>query len=417
MFGTTVLMPSLMGFDVNTTLFFSGIGTVVFYGMTNGRVPSYLGASAAFLGPVISITGYKPDFFGQLNDERSRAQGGILVVGLVYAAVGLLVTLLGTKWLRIAIPPLVSGSVVMAIGLNLSNIGISSASSSIDAPWQATITVLLVGLFSCFGPDLTRRTAIMAGMVTAYAISAIAGQCVGRPLDYASLSQVGWVGPPQFVAPSFDGAAVGAILPAVIILLAENMGHIGAIGAIAGVDLEPYLGRAFMGDAVATIISAVGGGTGVTTYAENIGVIAVTKVYSTLLFIVAAAFAVVLSFIPKFGAAIRTIPNGVSGGLSIVLFGLISVTGARIWKENRVDLAEPANLFIAAVTVTIGAGMPSLPGGKINFSSGFALDGIGVATIVCLVLHFAIVVVPDIISGKHRERKRLGGKNESQSTL
>ncbi|TPX65358.1 hypothetical protein CcCBS67573_g08145 [Chytriomyces confervae] len=406
MFGATVLIPSLMGFDVSTTLFFSGVGTLLFYGLVGGRVPAYLGASAAFLSCVNTATAYKPAFFGQLNPNVRIAQGGIFVVGIVYAVVGAIVHFVGSAFLQVLMPPLVSGSVVMAIGLNLAGIGVSNANANVDAPWQTCVAILVIGAFAAFGPGFSKQIPILFGLVLAYVIAVIAGSRNGRPLDYTFLNEAAWVAAPKFTAPVFDGPAIATILPAVIVLLAENMGHVATIGSITNRDLNGYLGRAFLGDALATMISSVGGGAGVTTYAENIGTMAVTRVYSSLIFIFAAVFAIILSFIPKFTALINTIPPGIWGGVEIILFGLISITGARIWAQNKVDLGEPKNLFIAAVVVILGAGMPSLPGGVVKLSSTFQLDGIGLSAIVALVLNLAVFVIPDAIKSLVEKKKR-----------
>ncbi|KAI8609521.1 uracil-xanthine permease [Chytriomyces sp. MP71] len=405
MFGATVLIPTLMGFDVSTTLFFSGLGTLLFYAITGGRVPAYLGASAAFLSSVATATGYKPAFFGQLNPNVAVAQGGIFVVGAVYALVGGLVHFFGSNYLQILMPPLVSGSVVMAIGLNLAGIGVNDATASPDAAWQTCMTILIIGAFAAFGPGFSKQIPILFGLVLSYAIAAIVGSRNGRPLDMTGLNQSPWVAAPKFTAPVFESSAIATILPAVIVLLAENMGHVATIGSITNRNLNGFLGRAFLGDALATMLSSLGGGAGVTTYAENIGTLAVTRVYSTIIFPIAAIFSLILSFIPKFTALLNTIPTGVWGGVEIVLFGLISITGARIWMQNNVDLGEPKNLFVAAVTVILGAGMPQVPGGVVHLSSGFQLDGIGLSAITALVLNLALFVIPDTIQYAVGKRK------------
>ncbi|HZU04045.1 MAG TPA: solute carrier family 23 protein, partial [Ktedonobacteraceae bacterium] len=207
------------------------------------------------------------------------------------------------------------------------------------------------------------------------------GLNLGKPIDFTNLGKAAWIGLPNFTAPSFHPGAMALIAPVAIILVAENLGHIKAIGAMTGRNLDKYLGRAFLGDGIATIISASGGGTGVTTYAENIGVMAVTRIYSTLIFIIAAVVAILLGFCPKFGALIATLPVGVLGGLAIVLFGLIAATGGRIWVQNNVDFSKSRNLVTAAVALTMGAG---------NFTiniGGFSLGGIGTATFGAIIIY------------------------------
>jgi len=204
---------------------------------------------------------------------------------------------------------------------------------------------------------------------------------LGKPIDFSIVVNAPWIGLPKLSSPIFDGHAIVLIVPVAIVLVAENLGHVKAVAAMTGQNLDPYLGRAFLGDGLATIVAGAGGGTGVTTYAENIGVMAVTKIYSTLIFVIAAAVAIVLGFSPKFGAMIMTIPGPVLGGLSIVVFGLITATGGRIWVQNHVDFSRARNLVTAAVTLTIGAGDLALKLG------GFTLGGIGTATFGAILLY------------------------------
>jgi uracil-xanthine permease len=204
---------------------------------------------------------------------------------------------------------------------------------------------------------------------------------MGKPINFSIVANATWFGMPHFTAPVFDPHAMALLAPIAVILVAENLGHIKAVSAMTGQNLDRYIGRAFIGDGLATIVSGFAGGTGVTTYAENIGVMAVTKIYSTLVFVIAAVIALVLGFSPKFGAVIQTIPGPVLGGVSIVVFGLIAVTGARIWVVNRVDFSDNRNLIVAAVTLVLGAGDFSLKLG------GFGLGGIGTATFGAIILY------------------------------
>ena len=203
---------------------------------------------------------------------------------------------------------------------------------------------------------------------------------LGKPVDFAGVTAAAWFGLPHFAAPVFKAEAMGLIVPVAIILVAENLGHVKAVSAMTGQDLDRYLGRAFVGDGVATMVSGAVGGTGVTTYAENIGVMAVTRIYSTLVFVVAALIAIVLGFSPKFGALIQTIPAPVLGGMSVVVFGLIAVAGARIWV-NQVDFSDNRNLIVAAVTLVLGAGDFTVKLGN------FTLGGIGTATFGAIILY------------------------------
>lgn len=283
---------------------------------------------AAFIGLVILVSGHG----GQgPNTNMGVALGGIIVCGVVYSLIGLLVTATGTGWIEKLMPPVVTGAVAYAIYFLLAN-----------------------------------------------------GAGLGKPIDFAPVINAAWFGVPNFVAPVFQTDAMALLAPVAVILVAENLGHIKAVSAMTGQNLDRYIGRAFIGDGVATILSGSVGGTGVTTHAENIGVMAATKIYSTLIFVVAAVIALVLGFSPKFGAIIQTIPGAVLGGVSIVVFGLITVEGARIWVENKVDFSDNCNLIVAAITLVLGAGDFTLKLGQ------FSLGGIGTATFGAIIL-FAIL--------------------------
>jgi putative pyrimidine permease RutG len=381
MFGSTVLAPLLMGFDPNLCIFMSGIGTLLFFVLVGGRVPSYLGSSFAFIGVVIAVTGYSGS---GPNMNVPVALGGIIACGVAYLVIGAIVSAIGTKWIEALMPPVVTGAIVMVIGLNLAPIAIKGVSGSNFDSWMALVTVLCVGGVAVFARGMMQRLLILIGLAIAYVIYAVLTNGAGlggKPIDFSIVANAAWFGMPHFTAPVFSASAMTLIAPVAIILVAENLGHIKAVGAMTGQSLDRYIGRAFIGDALATIASGFAGGTGVTTYAENIGVMAVTKIYSTLVFVVAALIAIVLGFSPKFGALILTIPGPVLGGVSIVVFGLIAVTGARIWVVNKVDFSDNRNLIVAAVTLVLGAGDFTLKLG------GFALGGIGTATFGAIILY------------------------------
>ncbi|HEX9465267.1 MAG TPA: solute carrier family 23 protein [Alphaproteobacteria bacterium] len=380
MFGATVLAPILMGFDPNVSILFSGIGTLIFFVITAGRVPSYLGSSFSFIGVVIAATGYSGK---GPNPNLAVALGGIIAAGALYAVIGLIVMASGTRWVERLMPPVVTGAIVAVIGLNLAPIAVGSVTGSPFDTWIGLLTVLAVGLVAVMAPGLARRLPILLGGIVGYVIYwALAnGMGLGKPIDFSGLLNAPWFGLPTFTAPVFTGGAMALIAPVAIILVAENLGHVKAVSAMTGRDLDPYLGRAFFADGVATIIAGFGGGTGVTTYAENIGVMAVTKIYSTLVFVVAALVAILLGFSPKFGALILTIPGPVIGGLAIVLFGLIAATAGRIWVQSRVDFSNARNLITVAAALTMGAGNLSVNIG------GFTLAGIGTATFGAIILY------------------------------
>ncbi len=380
MFGATVLAPILMGFDPNVAILFSGIGTLIFFVAVGGRVPSYLGSSFAFIGVVIAVTGYAGS---GPNANLGVALGGIIAAGVVYTIIGVAVIRGGTAWIEALMPPVVTGAIVAVIGLNLAPIAVQSLSRGGVATWIGLITVVAIGLVAVAAPGMLRRLPILLGGIAGYVVYFLVANLMGlaAPIDFARVAAAPWIGAPGFTAPAFSVAAMAQVAPVALVLVAENLGHVKAIGAMLGRDLDRFLGRAFVGDGVATIVAGSAGGTGVTTYAENMGVMAVTKIYSTLVFLIAAVIAIALGFSPKFGALIQTIPGPVLGGVSIVVFGLIAATAGRIWVQNRVDFADPRNLVTVAVTLTVGAGNLSVD------LFGFALGGIGTATFGCILLY------------------------------
>lgn len=380
MFGATVLAPLLMGFDANLAILMAGLSTVLFFFLTGGRVPSYLGSSFAFIAPVITATAYTGSGF---NGNLSVALGGIFVCGIFYGMVGLLVMKTGVGWIEKLMPPVVTGAIVMIIGLNLAPVTIKGVSGNQFDSWVALMTVLCISAVAVFSRGMLRRLLLLIGLVLAYMAYFVLTNVLGygTPIDFTPVAQAAWVGLPNFYHPTFDINAIILIAPVAFILVAENLGHIKAVEAMTGQAVSPYMGRAFFADGLCTAMSSSMGGTGVTTYAENIGVMAVTKVYSTTVFVVAGLIAVLLGLSPKFGAIIHTIPAPLLGGASIVVFGLITVAGVKIWLDNHIDFSKNANLIIAAVTVIMGAGDFSLHIGQFN------LGGIGTATVVAIVLN------------------------------
>ncbi|WP_448253948.1 solute carrier family 23 protein [Ottowia oryzae] len=380
MFGATVLAPILMGFDPNLAIFMSGIGTLIFYFVTGGKVPSYLGSSFAFIGVVIAATAYAGK---GPNANIAVALGAIIVCGLIYALIGLVVQAVGTGWIEKLMPPVVTGAVVAVIGLNLASIPVKNMAASNFDSWMQLVTFVCVALVAVFTKGMIQRLLILVGLALATVIYLVLanGMGLGKPMDFSGIIAAPWIGMPNFTAPVFDGGAILLIAPVALILVAENLGHIKAVSAMTGRNLDPYIGRAFIGDGVATMVSGAAGGTGQTTYAENIGVMAATRIYSTAVFIVAALMALVLGFSPKFGALIQAIPLPVMGGVSIVVFGLITISGAKIWVDNKVNFSDPANLLTAAITLVLGTGDFTLKFGS------FALGGIGTATFGAVLLH------------------------------
>ena len=394
MFGSTVLAPILMGFDPNMAVLMSGIGTLIFFAIVGGRVPSYLGSSFAFIGVVIAATGYVAG--SGANGNIGVALGGIVICGMVYALVGLIVMMTGVQWIEKLMPPVVTGAVVAVIGLNLAPTAVRSVGPTDFDGWMAVVTFMCVGGVAVWTRGFIQKLLILVGLVIAYVIYAVLanGFGMGKPIDFSIISNAAWFGVPTFHTPVFELNAIALIVPVVIILVAENLGHVKAVTAMTGRNLDPYMGRAFLGDGIATMVSGSCGGTGVTTYGENIGVMAATRVYSTLLFPVAAIFAIILGFSPKFGALIQTIPQPVLGGTSIVVFGLIAVAGARVWVVNKVDFGNSRNLMVAAVTLILG-------GGDFTLNLGFfSLGGIGTATFGAILLNAIMAMGEKPAEGK-----------------
>ncbi|GAA0607669.1 solute carrier family 23 protein [Paenochrobactrum glaciei] len=380
MSGSTIVAPLIMGFDPNVAVFFSGIGTLLFFFITGGRVPSYLGSSFAFIAVVIAATGYAGT---GPNANIALALGGIIACGAIYALIGLIVMGVGTGWVEKLMPPAVTGAIGVAIGLNLAPVAVNQLKGTGAHITIALLTVLCMAMISAYGPRSTRRIAVLLALVFGYLLVLILGNGFGliNGIDFASVQNAAWFGLPHFTKPEFSWPAIALIAPVAIVLVAENLGHIKALGSITGQNMDRYIGRGFLGDGLATMISGSGGGTGVTTYAENIGVMAMTKVYSTLVFVIAAVVALALSMSPKFGAVLQTIPAPVLAGLAVSVFGLIASAMARIWVVNKVDFSDPRNLFTVAVALIFGAGDFTITIGS------FSLGGIGTSTFAALIMY------------------------------
>ncbi|MCW3006456.1 MAG: uracil-xanthine permease [Solirubrobacterales bacterium] len=364
MFGSTALVPVLTGFPVSTTLLFSGIGTLLFCLITGNRVPSYTGSSFAFIAPVIAA---------KTDGGIPAALGGILCAGIALFLVGLIVDRIGYRVVGFLLPPVVTGAIVALIGLNLAPVAKDqfSQQAGIALFTLAAILILTVGL-----RGLASQLSVFLGVVAGYVFAGILGK-----VDWSAVHQADWFGWPDLTTPTFNGRAILLIVPAVLlVLIAENAGHVKAVAAMTGRDLDPLVGRSLMADGIATTLSGGFGGSGTTTYAENIGVMGLTRVYSTLAYIIAGGIAIVLALVPKFGAVIGAIPIGVLGGAVTVLFGMIAILGARIWIENGVDFRDPVNLTTAAVAVIVGAGDFTLTWGDYAFA-GITLGTVGAIVI------------------------------------
>lgn len=377
MMGSTLLVPAITGMPASTTLFFSAIGTALFLTITGNKVPSYLGSSFAFIAP-LAAAGVNAGN-GPLDGATiAKGLGGIMLAGVLLAVVGALVHLLGAGWIQKIMPPAVTGTIVALIGLNLAGAARDMWNGS---PWTALVTLAAVLLLMVLSKGFLGRIAILAGAVIGSAFAAFRGEWDGAG---ATIGGASWFGFPQYHTPTFEGSVLIAFVPVVLVLIAENIGHVKSVAAMTGKDLDPVTGRALFADGVATTLAGLGGGSGTTTYAENIGVMAATRVYSTLAYWVAAAVALLLSLVPKFGAVVTVIPPGVLGGLATLLFGLIAVLGARIWVQNGVNFSHPVNLVTAAVALIVGTADYTAQLGTMVF------NGIALGTIAALVIYHGL---------------------------
>lgn len=362
MFGATLLVPTITGFPVTTTLLFSGIGTALFLLITRGRVPSYLGSSFAFIAPLTASAA----------DGPAAQLGAVLSVGVALMLVGLVVKLAGARVLDAVMPPVVTGAVVMLIGLNLAPSAVGSFEMQ---PLIAAVTLVAILVVTAIGPGLLGRLGILVGVVIGWVFAALSGGLADERVD--ALREAAWLGVPHLRGPEFRWSVIALALPVVIVLIAENVGHVKAVSTMTGRNLDAVAGDALLADGLATTLAGAGGGSGTTTYAENIGVMAATRVYSTAAYWVAAVTAVVLAFSPKFGALVFTVPDGVIGGATLVLYGLIGILGVRIWTESRVDFTDPVNLTVVAAAVVAGIGDLTLSIGSVELG-GIAWGSIGI---------------------------------------
>jgi uracil-xanthine permease len=423
MFGATFVFPIIMGLNPQLAIMMSGIATILFLLIVNGKVPSYLGTSASFVGGVVAIRAQSGD--------SSDVTGAILVAGAVLAVVGVVIHFLGYRVLHAVLPPAVTGAVVMLIGFNLAPV-VADVYWPQDQ-WVALATMAFVILVAVGVRGFLGRIAIFVGLLFGYALSWLLDKTSGPitsvlggatsatthdRVDWSGVSAAPWFGfPPATTtgpdgkeiagwhAPTFSVAFILLVLPAVIALIAENAGHVKAVAEMTGADLDPVMGRAIAADGVATVVTSAVGGSPTTTYAENIGVMAATRIYSTAAYYVAAVVAILFGFSPKFGALVSATPGGVLGGITVVLYGMIGLLGAKIWKENRVDFGNPVNLVPIAAGIIIAIGDTTLV-----FSDSFSLSGIALGTLVTIVaFHLARVIAPphlrELLRNQQPERR------------
>ncbi|HNQ06876.1 MAG TPA: solute carrier family 23 protein [Tetrasphaera sp.] len=409
MFGATFVFPLVMGLNPQLAIMMSGIATIIFLLIVDGKVPSYLGTSASFVGAVAAIR-------AQEGATSARVTGAIMIAGIVLALVGVAIHFLGSGVLHRVLPPVVTGAVVMLIGFNLAPVvaGIYWPQDQ----WVALLTMLFTIVVAVAFKGFIGRISVFLALIFGTALSWILDKTAG-PItsvlggateatehvrwNTSGVGSASWLGlPPKTTTgadgmevagwhmPSFSMAAILLVLPAVIALIAENTGHVKAVAEMTGKDLDPMMGRAIAGDGVGTTLASFVGGSPTTTYAENIGVMAATRVYSTAAYWVAAFVAILFGFSPKFGALVFSIPGGVLGGITVVLYGMIGLLGAKIWKENGVDFGNPINLVPVAAGIIIGVGNVQM-----TFTDNFSLGGIALGTIVAVgAYHLAKALAP-----------------------
>lgn len=380
MFGSTVLVPFLFKVDPATILLMNGIGTLLYLLLCKGKIPAYLGSSFAFLSPVFVVLGTK---------GYNAALGGFIVVGVVFCLVALLIKAVGTRWIDVVFPPAAMGAIVAVIGLELVPVAASMAGliPGSDAPpdWTmdgktvmvSVVTLLITIVGQAMFRGFLKIIPILIGIIAGYALAAANGLVSLEPVREAA-----WLARPTFYSPSWDWASILIILPAALVVVVEHIGHLIVTGNIVGKDLtkDPGLDRSLLGNGLSTILSGFVGSTPNTTYGENIGVLAITKVYSTWVLGLAAIFAILLSFVGKLAALINTIPLAVMGGISLLLFGVIAASGIRMLVESKVDYSKPSNLMLTTIVLVIG-----ISGAKIAWGN-FEMKGMALATVIAIVL-------------------------------
>lgn len=367
MFGATILVPIITGLSVSVALFTAGIGTLWFHLVTNRKVPIFLGSSFAFIAPVALVIQEK---------GIPAAQGGIIVAGLLYCIMAALIHFLGPEFIKSLLPPIVTGPIIIVIGLNLAPTAIESASAN----WLIAIAVLVVVAYvNLYVKGFLRLLPVISGIIVGYILSLFA-----NIVDFTPIREAVWFAIPDFTLPVFDMSSIGLIAPVAIAAMVEHVGDILSVGATVEEDFikDPGLPRTMIGDGIATALAGLLGGPANTTYSENTGVLALTRVWKPEVMRVAALIAIGLSFIQKLAAAISTIPAPVIGGISIVLFGMIASVGIRTVVENKIDFTHPRNLFISSIILVVGIG-----GAVVNLGGGIQIGGIGLAAILGIILN------------------------------
>ena len=379
MFGTTALVPALTGFPASTTFLFSGAGTLLFLLITRNRVPGYLGASFGFVVPMAAAVDHGGAGPGALL-------GAIMIVGLVLVAVGIAVKALGVRLLESAMPPVVTGGIVLMLGLSLAG---QAASAFHAQPVPAIVTLLVVLVATALSRGMLRRLAVLLGVVAGWACAALTGQVDQRSMD--AVADADWFGAPQLLAPQMHLSAVPFVAPMVLVLVAELVGNVKAVAAMSGRNLDGQVGDALIGGGLANSLAGSGGGSALSSYAPNVGGMAAARVYSTAACVVAAVCAVLMAFCPKLHALIDTIPRGVLGGAMIVVVGVLALVGVRIWSEAGVDFADPVNLAVLGTALVSAVGDLTLSLGALRLT-GLVWGSVGIVLLYPLLRSVADAV-------------------------
>ena len=370
MFGATVLVPIITGLDISVALFMAGVGTLLFHFVTKNKVPAFLGSSFAFIAPILLVA----DKFG-----IPYALGGIVAAGLIYLLFSFLVSYFRPEKVIAFFPPVVTGPVIMVIGLKLAPTAIGMASENW---WIALVGFVIVVLVSSYTRGFLKVIPVLLGIVIGYIVAIIFGL-----VDFTPVAEAKWLGFPQFTVAKFNWNAIMIVAPVALVTVIEHIGDVLAIGATAEKDFvkNPGLHKTLLGDGLATSVSAFFGGPANTTYSENTGVLALTKVYNPIVMRIAAVFAIIIGLVPKLGAIIATVPGALIGGISIILFGMIAAVGVRTVVENKVNLEKSRNLIIAATILILSLGGVSIP---ISLGNGqIEIEGMALGALVGIILN------------------------------
>ncbi len=375
MFGATVLVPLITGLDISVTLLMAGLGTLLFHFVTKKKVPVFLGSSFAFIAPILAVAGMS---------DLAHAQGGLVVAGLMYLVLAGLIYAFGVENVIKYFPPVITGPIIIVIGLKLAPVAINMAS----ADWLlATVAFIIVTIVTIYTKGFIKVIPVIIGLMGGYLVALLMGK-----VDFSPVASAAWVGLPNFTIAKFDVTAVMTVAPVALATMVEHIGDVLAIGATVDKDFmkDPGLHRTLIGDGLATSLSAMFGGPANTTYSENTGVLALTRVFDPVIMRIAAVFAICLGLIPKMSALISTIPVGVIGGISIILFGMIAGIGVRTLVERAVDFTKSRNLLIAAVIFVLGLGGAVLP---VKFAQvDFTIEGMALAAIIGIILN---IILPE----------------------